>query len=185
MILWKLYDQMKCEKILEICGVTKFWGKMFEIKVELFVLNHDWWLWWVGEDSDSLSRRPGIGMISGIAHVDSFGFRNRMPVADAQNPDIRCRAGRRQSGSTLPPPSTPGTLSLVLTRSSSTLFSGSDSLGHTKLLGLEFRWDSGFPSWAWGPPWSDTLEGHCCCCSTRCIGRGYHRCYVLYTEQTV
>ena len=111
--------------------LQKFLGKMFEIKVELFVLNHDWWLWWVGEDSDSLSRRPGIGMISGIAHVDSFRFRNIMPVADAQNPDIRCQAGRRQSGSTLLPPSTPGTLSLVLTRSSSTLFSGSDSLGHT------------------------------------------------------
>ena len=37
---------------------------MYEIKVELFVLNHDWWLWWVGEDwptfTGALGRWPAL-----------------------------------------------------------------------------------------------------------------------------
>ena len=42
--------------------LQKFLGKMFEIKVELFVLNHDWWLWWVGEDWPKFTGALGSGV---------------------------------------------------------------------------------------------------------------------------
>ena len=44
MTLGKLYDKMKVEEIFVSVKGYKGFEEMFKIKVELFVLNHDWLL---------------------------------------------------------------------------------------------------------------------------------------------